>query len=130
MKRPAKIWIGIGVAVVALAGGVSIFFPQIKRQFFRPTESNLPQGQSVNNVPTTPVTTPRADIEVVAENLDIPWEIVWLPDGSLLITERPGQLLLIKQDRTRIPIQGVEHRGEGGLLGMTLHPKFAENKLA
>ena len=129
MKRPAKIWIGIGVAVVALAGGVSIFFPQIKRQFFRPTESNLPQGQSVNNVPTTPVTTPRADIEVVAENLDIPWEIVWLPDGSLLITERPGQLLLIKQDRTRIPIQGVEHRGEGGLLGMTLHPKFAENQL-
>src|SRR3989344_552478 len=70
----------------------------------------------------------KKDVEVVAENLDIPWEIAWLPDGAMLVTERPGNLLKIDTDRKVIPIAGVEHRGEGGLLGLALHPNFAQNK--
>lgn len=68
-----------------------------------------------------------APTEVVATGLNIPWEIDWLPDGSVLVTERPGQLLKIKNDRQVIPIAGVVHRGEGGLLGLALHPDFARN---
>ncbi|HXK39962.1 MAG TPA: PQQ-dependent sugar dehydrogenase, partial [Candidatus Paceibacterota bacterium] len=56
--------------------------------------------------------------EVVAEDLDIPWEIAFLPDGDMLVTERPGRLVRISEERTVIPIAGVAHRGEGGLLGM------------
>lgn len=64
--------------------------------------------------------------EVIAENLTIPWEILFLPDGELLVTERPGRILLLTQD-VEIPISGIKHTGEGGLLGATLHPDFSEN---
>ncbi len=67
------------------------------------------------------------NIEVIADNLDIPWEAIFLPDGEILVTQRPGTLLLVK-GKEQIPIEGVEHIGEGGLLGLTIHPDFAENK--
>lgn len=84
-----------------------------------PTQQALPDSEQADEEPA---------VEVIAENLEIPWEIAWLPDGSILVTERPGRLLKIGTDRTVIPIQGVRHVGEGGLLGMALHPSFAENQ--
>ncbi|MEA2020390.1 MAG: PQQ-dependent sugar dehydrogenase [Patescibacteria group bacterium] len=69
----------------------------------------------------------QKDTEIVAKNLNIPWEVVFLPGGDLLVTERPGTLLRISETQAEIPIQGVEHRGEGGLLGLALHPNFQEN---
>lgn len=68
-----------------------------------------------------------ATMATVASGLNIPWEIAWLPDGAMLVTQRPGQLIKIKEDRQVIPIEGVAHRGEGGLLGLALHPNFANN---
>ena len=65
--------------------------------------------------------------EVVTDNLNIPWEVEFLPDGSILITERPGSLVIIGKDKQRVPVEGVRHIGEGGLLGMALHPKFSSN---
>jgi glucose/arabinose dehydrogenase len=65
-------------------------------------------------------------VEVIAENLTIPWEVLFLPDGELLITERPGNVLLLKRGVT-IPLEGVRHVGEGGLLGAALHPGFETN---
>src|SRR5690606_22998190 len=65
--------------------------------------------------------------KVIAENLSIPWEIVFLPDGSMLVTERSGQLKHIESG-TAIAVAGVAHRGEGGLLGMALHPDFKNNQ--
>ena len=79
---------------------------------------------STNSASEVAVTAPRS--EVIAENLTIPWEIVFLPDGELLITERPGNVLLLKQGVT-IPLEGIRHVGEGGLLGAALHPRFAAN---
>lgn len=76
------------------------------------------------SVPTDVRNPPR--VEIIAENLSIPWEILFLPDGELLITERPGRVVLLKQGLT-IPISGVRHVGEGGLLGAALHPDFTEN---
>lgn len=79
--------------------------------------------------PPTPLPTPAQEIktEVFAENLTIPWEIVFLPSGEMLVTERPGRLVKIGADRKVIPISGVAHRGEGGLLGLALHPDFISN---
>lgn len=69
-------------------------------------------------------------IQVVADNLEIPWELAFLPDGSLLVTERPGYLVRITTGgRRRITVADVEPRGEGGLLGLALHPSFADNNL-
>jgi len=71
----------------------------------------------------------KPDIEIVAQNLEIPWEIAFLPSGEILVTERPGRLLKIGQDKTVIEVSGVRHIGEGGLLGLALHPDFANNQL-
>lgn len=72
---------------------------------------------------------PASDREVIIENLDIPWEIEFLPDGEMLITERPGKLLKIGKDKKIIEIEGVKHIGEGGLLGLVAHPQFKTNNL-
>lgn len=48
------------------------------------------------------------DVEIIAQNLNIPWEVVFLPDREILVTQRPGTLLLVK-NKQQIPIAGVEH---------------------
>lgn len=72
------------------------------------------------------------DVEVLVEDLVIPWEVVFLPNTKeVLITERPGNLLHINLEsgeRSVIAIfEDVEHTGEAGLLGMALHPNFNNN---
>lgn len=66
-------------------------------------------------------------ITVLAEGLDVPWGVAFLPDGDILVTERPGRLLRLGADRQEHEIDGVRHRGEGGLLGVAVHPGFAQN---
>lgn len=66
------------------------------------------------------------DIEVVVEGLEIPWDIAFLPGGSMLVTERPGHVVHIESGKI-FPIEGVAHTGEGGLLGIALHPDFETN---
>lgn len=85
------------------------------------------QGKELETPSPSVVQEPQKDVEVIVENLNIPWEVGFLPGGELLVTERPGTLLLIK-NRQKIPIEGVEHIGEGGLLGIALHPDFENNK--
>ena len=61
-------------------------------------------------------------VEVVAEGLEVPWEIVWLPDGRALITERPGRIRML--DGTLVAEVPVSALGEGGLMGLALDPDF------
>jgi quinoprotein glucose dehydrogenase len=60
-------------------------------------------------------------VEVVAEGLEVPWEIVWLPDERAMITERPGRIRL---DGEVIAEVDVSAEGEGGLMGLALDPEF------
>ena len=61
-------------------------------------------------------------VEVVAEGLEVPWEIAWLPDGRALITERPGRIRTLDGDLVaEVPVSAL---GEGGLLGLALDPDF------
>jgi glucose/arabinose dehydrogenase len=68
------------------------------------------------------------EIETAAYNLNIPWDLAFLPDGGMLVTERPGILKKIGGEEFSIAIPEVEHVGEGGLLGIALHPDFRNNK--
>lgn len=72
-------------------------------------------------------------VETVAGGLEHPWGLAFLPDGRMLVTERPGRLRIVdaKGDLSR-PISGVPSvmaRGQGGLLGIALDPDFARNRL-
>ncbi|GAB3736328.1 PQQ-dependent sugar dehydrogenase [Silanimonas algicola] len=69
----------------------------------------------------------------VVEGLEHPWGLAFLPDGRMLVTERPGRLRIAAADGTLSrPVSGVprvQARGQGGLLDVALHPRFAENGL-
>ncbi|WP_084327567.1 PQQ-dependent sugar dehydrogenase [Salinarimonas rosea] len=72
-------------------------------------------------------------VERIAEGLVHPWGMAFLPDGRLLVTERPGRLRILATDGTLSePIEGVPEvfaQGQGGLLDVALDPDFAENDL-
>lgn len=69
----------------------------------------------------------------VVKNLDIPWELAFLPDGSALVTERPGRVVRLdkrlRPSSTPVARIEVDDAGEGGLLGMAIDPRFKRNKL-
>ena len=72
-------------------------------------------------------------VETVAEGLEVPWEIAFMPDGRALVTERPGRIRMLAADRTlrAEPVAEIDvsEQGEGGLLGLALDPDFARNGL-
>ena len=70
----------------------------------------------------------------VATGLDHPWSVAFLPDGRMLVTERPGRLRIVSKDGQLQPrpvagLPQVTEHGQGGLHDVVLHPKFAENRL-
>ena len=71
-------------------------------------------------------------VVTVAEGLQNPWSIAFLPGGDILVTERPGRLRLIRNGKLQAdPVPGVPRMrpgGQGGLLDIVPHPQFASNK--
>lgn len=66
--------------------------------------------------------------ETIADGLDHPWGLAFLPDGSLLVTERSGTMRLVKQGTLSEPIENVPEvwaNGQGGLLDVALAPDFS-----
>ena len=72
-------------------------------------------------------------VETIASGLENPWGLAFLPDGRMLVTERPGRLRIIAKDGTKSePLKGVPElfaQGQGGLLDVKLDPGFASNGL-
>jgi glucose/arabinose dehydrogenase len=110
------------IIAILIIAGISFFFRDtLVSFFFKPTETGLPK--IIENI------TPAIEPEIVEMNLNIPWDIVFLPDESLLVTERSGSLVYIDRsgNKAKVAIPEVKATGEGGLLGITLHPNFKEN---
>lgn len=89
-------------------------------------------NQVSSDVITTNINTDAPLVNIVAEGLDTPWAIIFLPDKSLLVTERKGTIRKITTDGNleENPVYTVKNAkeiGEGGLLGMALHPDFEKN---
>lgn len=88
-------------------------------------EADFPVVSASKNVP-------QMKVETVAENLEIVWSIVFAPDGRVFLAERPGRVRLIENGKLRaapfFTVPDISLSDEGGLMGMTLHPKFTENR--
>jgi glucose/arabinose dehydrogenase len=73
------------------------------------------------------------EVVTVAEGLVNPWALAFLPDGRMLVTEKPGRLRVVTADgKLSEPVAGlppVDARGQGGLLDVALDPGFATNGL-
>ena len=85
--------------------------------------------------PSATVATAQGPVRLVtvASGLEHPWGMAFLPDGSVLVTERPGRMRVVSADgRLGAPLEGlpaVDARGQGGLLDVQLDPQFADNRL-
>jgi len=83
-------------------------------------------AQDTNTITTQ---TGKIKLEQLA-NLSEPWGMAWLPDGRLLITEKPGRLRIYAEGKLSEPVSGlpkVEYRGQGGLLDVEVDPGFTNN---
>jgi glucose/arabinose dehydrogenase len=93
--------------------------------------SALPASTLAQN---TLVESEQEDFRVITlvDGLDHPWSLAFLPDGDMLVSERAGQLRYIDDGQLRPePITGLPDvyvSGQGGLLGLALHPDFDENR--
>ena len=109
-------WLG-GVVAIGLAVVCAVpAFAQEAPRSPTPKDSPLP-GRQVD----------------VARGLEHPWGLAFLPDGRMLVTERPGRLRLVsKSGELSPPLTGVPQvyaRGQGGLLDVALSPTFAQDQL-
>lgn len=84
----------------------------------------------------TAITTQQHSFRIVTlvRGLEHPWGLAFLPDGRLLVTERPGRLRIVGADGTLEPqpvsgLSKISEYGQGGLLDVSLHPRYAENQL-
>ena len=89
------------------------------------------QNQEPTEVPD-PIEAESSDkysYEMVVNDLDIPWGFTFLPDNSILITEKSGEIIHFKDGEKKM-VQGapeVYDRGQGGLLDVVLHPDYENN---
>jgi len=71
-------------------------------------------------------------VEEVVGGLSHAWDVGFLPDGQVLVTQRAGKLTLVKDGRAtdlKADLDDVKPRGEGGLMGLVVHPDFATSRL-
>ncbi len=93
-----------------------------------------PKNSGINQTPKILTADSNAQgTVIISDKLQIPWSLVFLPDKSILFTERPGRIRSISPSGILNPtplavIQDVKAIGEGGLLGIEIHPKFNINQ--
>ncbi len=91
---------------------------------------DVPALSSVS-IPTQENTDETPAFVSILKNMDILWALDFLPDGSLIFTERGGKVFILVEPmglpRLLAEFSDVSSAGEGGLLGIAVHPRFTEN---
>ena len=125
MKRSILLSI-FGLMVIAIAAAALSFAQQQQR----PPVPGLGDGPWVYD---TYERGTRIRVSVVTKGLSHPWSLAFLPDGSMLVTERPGRLRIVRDGvLDPEPITGLPQvlaGGTSGLMDVALHPNFATNRL-
>jgi len=115
------------VALIALAACDAVQYQALKTYMAVKKGLRVDEGATAQH-------TPAQDFEIRAltEDLEFPWGFDFLPDGRLLVTERPGRLQVFDpQTGATAAVSGVPavyYQGQGGLLDVAVHPQFADNR--
>jgi len=102
---------------------------------FSPANTSIPTQKEAAT--STPVATASLVSEVrkttLLKGLERPWSMAWLPDGSMLITEKAGRLRIVRNGKLEpTAIAGVPEvfsENQAGLMDVSVHPRFAQNRL-
>lgn len=89
----------------------------------------LQETHEAITIPDSQMTSTEYQYETVVPDLQVAWGMAFLPDGSMLITEKSGEIIHFK-DGNKQKVEGVPQiyvRGQGGLLDITLHPDYENN---
>lgn len=117
MEKERRLMLVAAVAIIAASVATILYAPG-------GTTVPIPEPTSGNRTGLS------SGIQVIAENLDVPWAIDIAPDGRLFFTERYGAIRIIENGTLSGPLAvSVEQQGEAGLMGLALHPDFAGNHL-
>ena len=88
-------------------------------------------GRVTAEVQQSPQSNTSFKIEKVADGLEVPWSIVWDPDGRMIFTERPGRVRVMEKGvlnpKPLFVVPDVESSAETGLTSVALHPQFSSN---
>src|SRR3954451_19930781 len=129
MRRlPSALALLLVALLVASCGGGD----DDKKSASTPATNDFPPPPTATTDEQPPARNPGGPkVTTVAEGLEVPWEIGFLPDGRALITERAGRVRLLLPDGTLSPRSvadvDVVADGEGGLLGLAVDPEFDRN---
>ncbi|HEX8733971.1 MAG TPA: PQQ-dependent sugar dehydrogenase [Pyrinomonadaceae bacterium] len=114
-----------------------VFYFLIFFAFFAFGCAQTPKGlaeneiQTAQNIPGGANSETKFRVETVASGLEVPWAFVFLPNGNLLFTERPGRVRIIEGGKLRADavytVPDVEPSGESGLMDVSIHPNFSAN---
>src|SRR3989344_4561758 len=110
-------------------GSLLIISAFIYVNFFQKRISNIPLIKYPKIYKDQSGQTESPRLSILASNLKVPWALIFLPDKKILFTERAGKVRLIDENGNlqASPIEiidDVKQSGEGGLLGITIHPDF------
>lgn len=125
-------WAVLGIVI--LGGGI-IWMRTISLKKESPSQTNTSKSSTnpQNSKPSDSSEDEKiTEPQTYARGLEVPWGLAFLPDGSLIFTERPGRVRLIspKGELRAEPIAKIEevvNRSESGLLGVAVHPDFDKN---
>ena len=123
MKTLITFLLGAAVITIVLIGFAKNAEKNAPKQVAATPKRILTKENSADNTKASPTVT------TVATGLRVPWGLAFLPNGDLLATERGGNVRIIRKDlgldqNILLSIQEVKEIGEGGLLGIAIHPDY------
>jgi glucose/arabinose dehydrogenase len=124
------------LTTLVLTAATCVGLAQSQGTYLDPRPANAPQQMPASpgqyHAPTRTANV-AFDVVTVATGLQTPWGLAFLPNGQMLVTERPGRLRIVSATGAlSAPVAGlpaVDARGQGGLLGLAVDPAFASNGL-
>lgn len=122
----------LALALILLAAGAFIFSSRKNPETGKVDTTQITSASPQSNTQESPSPANESVFTIIADNLEVPWALAFLPDKSLILTERPGRVRLIDKNGKlqKDPIfivPDVKAQGEGGLLGVTVDPAYSTN---